>query len=134
MLRAGRDAGNNMNPRSRFIGLIVEDEWLLRMELADELLAAGWQTLEAGTGEAALDLIAKEERIDFLITDIRLQGVVDGWRVADIFRQRHPQGVVIYVSANPDLAARRAEGSVFIGKPCDVRLLLQTCDRLMSVG
>jgi len=123
-----------MNPRSQFTGLVVEDEWLLRMELADELLAAGWRTLEAGTGETALELIAKEERIDFLITDIRLPGAVDGWSVADVFRQLHPQGAVIYVSANPDLATRRVEGSVFIGKPCDVRLLLQTCDRLLSVG
>ncbi|HEY4078865.1 MAG TPA: response regulator [Rhizomicrobium sp.] len=123
-----------MNPRSQFTGLVVEDEWLLRMELADELLAVGWRTLEAGTGEAALDVIDREERIDFLITDIRLPGSVDGWSVADAFRLRHPQGAVIYVSANPDLSTRRAEGSVFIGKPCDVRLLLQTCDRLLSVG
>jgi DNA-binding response OmpR family regulator len=119
------------NPRTVFIGLIVEDEWLLRMELADELLAAGWAVLEAGTGEAALDVIAHEDRIDFLVTDIRLPGPVDGWAVADAFRQRHAGGAVIYVSANPDLPGRRAPGSAFITKPCDIALLLQTCDRLV---
>jgi DNA-binding response OmpR family regulator len=120
------------NPRTAFIGLIVEDEWLLRMELADELMAAGWTILEAGTGEAALDVIAREARIDFLVTDIRLPGPVDGWAVADAFRQRHNAGsAVIYVSANPDLAGRRAAGSVFLTKPCDMAVLLKTCDRLV---
>lgn len=117
--------------RSEFTVLLAEDELFLRMELADELQGAGWKVLEAGTGEAALTFLDQDEKIDFLITDIRLGGVVDGWRVAERFRELHPGGAVVYVSANPDLAARRVEGSVFLGKPVDMKVVLSTCDRLM---
>src|SRR6187399_3314367 len=120
-----------MRSRSEFAVLVVEDELLLRMELGDALQEAGWNTLEAGTGEAALTFLDQDEKIDFLITDIRLGGAVDGWQVAERFREIHPDGAVIYVSANPDLAARRVRDSVFLGKPVDVRMVLDTCDRLV---
>lgn len=119
------------NERTGFTGLIVEDEWLLRMELIDEMQAAGWRVLEAGSGEAALALMARESAIDFLVTDVRLPGRADGWTVADAFRAAHPDGAVIYVSANPELTARRAPGSAFLGKPCDMAVLLATADRLV---
>lgn len=117
--------------RAEFTVLVVEDEWLLRMELADELLLAGWRVREAASGEEALALLAREPEIDFLITDIRLGGAADGWDVADAFRAGHSDGAVIYVSANPDLAARRARASVFLGKPVEIRALLATCDALV---
>ena len=120
--------------RSHFTGLIVEDEWLLRMELSEELRNAGWSVLEVATGEAALTLLDRQPRLDFLVTDIRLPGQVDGWAVADRFRARWPQGAVIYVSANPELASRRVAGSRFIGKPCEMKLLLQTCEELVLAG
>ncbi len=117
---------------SRLTGLIVEDEWLLRMELADELRDAGWDVLEAESGEAALKLLAEQPGIAFLVTDIRLGGPADGWQVADAFRAAHPGKPVVYVSANPDLNHRRVEGSAFLGKPCDMRVLVETCRRLLA--
>ncbi len=114
------------------IGLVVEDEWLLRMEMVDELREAGFQTLEAATGDAALSLLDSDLKADFLVTDIRLPGGADGWTVAEHFHARHPGKPVIYVSANPDLAARRVTGSVFLGKPCDMRQLLETIARLLK--
>lgn len=114
------------------IGLVVEDEWLLRMELVDELREAGFQTLEAATGDAALSLLDSNLEADFLVTDIRLPGAADGWAVAERFRDRHPGKPVIYVSANPELGSRRVDGSVFLGKPCDMRQLLETVARLLK--
>ena len=120
-----------MTVRAQYRCLVVEDEWLLRMHLVDELTDAGWQTLEAGTGEEALSIIAREPKVDVLITDIRLPGAVDGWGVADVFRRTHPDRPVIYVSANPDLLTRRAPGSLFFGKPVDMQVLLEACDKLV---
>lgn len=116
--------------RAQFTGLVVEDEWLLRIQMVDELHYAGWKTVEAGTGEEALRLIAGGDAIDFLLTDIRLPGAVDGWEVAEAFRTRYPARPVIYVSANPMVPARQVQGSVFLTKPCDIETLLETCDRL----
>ena len=120
-----------MRSRSEFTILVVEDELLLRMELVDVLQDAGWNTLEAATGEAASAYLDQDEKIDFVLTDIRLGGAVDGWQVAERFREIHPDGAVIYVSANPDLASRRVRDSVFLGKPVDMKVVLGTCDGLV---
>jgi CheY-like chemotaxis protein len=120
-----------MNLRAKHTVLVVEDEWLLRMELVDELGAAGWTIHEAGSGEEALLVLEQQAGIDFLVSDIRLGGKVDGWGVAERFRELHPDGPVVYVSANPDLANRRVPGSVFLGKPVMIETLLKTCDQFM---
>jgi CheY-like chemotaxis protein len=120
-----------MNPRAKHTVLVVEDEWLLKMELVDELAAAGWRTCEAASGEEALLVLEREPDIGFLVSDIRLGGRVDGWGVAERFRELHPHGPVIYVSANPDLAHRRVAGSVFLGKPVELATLLDACDQLV---
>lgn len=120
-----------MNDRAQHTVLVVEDEWLLRMELADELAAAGWQVREAATGEEALLILEREPAIGFLVTDIRLPGQVDGWGVAERFRALHAEGAVVYVSANPDLAHRRVPGSIFLGKPVVLEVLLRSCDQLV---
>jgi CheY-like chemotaxis protein len=118
-----------MRQREQFTGLIVEDEWLLRLEMIEELARAGWRLTEAATGEEAMALI--EGGIDFLVTDIRLPGRINGWDVAEAGRRRDPQLPVIYVSANPIDPGRRVEGSLFLGKPVDMLQLLHGCDRLV---
>jgi CheY-like chemotaxis protein len=121
---------------SQVTGLVVEDEWLLRLELAEELAMAGWQVREAGSGEEALKLLdqirAESGHVDFLVTDIRLGGPVDGWEVAEACRKLWPGLPVIYVSANPIAEKRRTEGSAFFSKPVEVEQLITTCRRLLG--
>jgi CheY-like chemotaxis protein len=116
-----------------FVGLVVEDEWLLRLELTEELSGAGWQILEAASGEEAQEQISAAAHIDFLVTDIRLAGKMDGWAVADMVRRTYPQAAVIYVSANPRNRERQVTDSVFLGKPVDIRQLLTARDRLVRM-
>jgi CheY-like chemotaxis protein len=116
--------------RSEMIGLVVEDEWLLRLELVQELVNAGYRVEEAGSGEEALAMLAAGTRLDFLVTDIRLNGPVDGWQVAEAARAAYPGLGVVYVSANPVVEGRRVPGSVFLGKPCDIAALLRACNAL----
>jgi CheY-like chemotaxis protein len=120
-----------MREASDFTGLVVEDEWLLRLELVEELRRAGWKIVEAATGEEALGLLSSGEHFDFLVTDIRLPGPVDGWQVAQSARARYPVLPVIYVSANPINEQRRVPDSIFLGKPCDVSALLRACDQMV---
>jgi CheY-like chemotaxis protein len=67
--------------------LIVEDEWLIRADIVYEFHAAGWVTLEAGSGEEALTILREGRQIDVLVTDIRLSGALSGWDVAQAFRR-----------------------------------------------
>jgi DNA-binding response OmpR family regulator len=117
-------------------GLVVEDEWLIRLELVEELTAAGWAVREAGNGEEALKLIARAQaagdKIDFLVTDIRLGGVVDGWDIAEACRKAWPGLPVIYVSANPVVESRLVPGGVMLSKPVEVENLIAHCHRLIA--
>jgi CheY-like chemotaxis protein len=121
---------------SQLTGLVVEDEGLLRLELAQELSAAGWQVKEAASGEEALRLMtqaeARREKIDFLVTDIRLGGAVDGWQVADACRKAWPGAPVIYVSANTIAEKRKVANSIFLSKPVDVESLIASCRLLIA--
>jgi CheY-like chemotaxis protein len=110
--------------------MVVEDEWLVRMEIADALAEAGWDVFEAASGEEALATLGVELRMDLLVTDIRLLGTMTGWDVAEAFRQAVQDIPVIYASANSALQARQVSGSVFIGKPTLIPHLIATSEML----
>ena len=79
------------------VGLVVEDDWLLRDDIAMELKSEGWHVVEAVNGEAALDLFDTHS-IDVLFTDIQLGGRLNGWDVAEALRAQNPELAVIYSS------------------------------------
>ena len=72
------------------IVLIVEDEWLILAEIAEEFQRAGWTVLEANTGESSVALAQNGQRIDAVVTAIQLAGYLSGWDVADAFRALNP--------------------------------------------
>lgn len=51
--------------------LFVEDNGLLRAEIAEAVRSAGWRVLEAPSGEAAVALIHSDAVIHMLVTDIQ---------------------------------------------------------------
>ncbi|HXI99911.1 MAG TPA: response regulator [Micropepsaceae bacterium] len=107
--------------------LLVEDEWLLRQSLYEEMTVAGWRVLEAASGERALEILAGGETVDLLVTDIRLDGGITGWEVAEACRTANARLPVVYVSGNSPDDSRRVEGSVFLSKPCMIERLLAAC-------
>jgi PAS domain S-box-containing protein len=82
--------------------LLVEDEYSLRLVVANTLRAKGYQVLETRDGESALEL-AKDPtaRIDLLLTDMILPGL-SGRNVADRLRAERPSIKVIYMSGYTD--------------------------------
>ena len=110
-----------MTPDGRQQVLLVEDEILLRETIAESLADEGFDVLQAATGEEALLLIRSEtDSIDWLITDIRLPGVLDGWHVAFEFRFLHPLRPVIYVTGFTSPMPPLVSGSMFLRKPYDI--------------
>jgi CheY-like chemotaxis protein len=110
--------------------LLVEDDWLLRQSLADELGAENWTVVEAESGETAAEILQSGLAINLLITDVRLGGPIDGWEVAEVARRRDDHIPVIYVSASPPSPDRRVPQSVFLSKPCTITELLDACRTL----
>jgi CheY-like chemotaxis protein len=114
--------------------LVVEDEAIVRDLLVAELQDAGYQVLGADTGEKALSVLRDDnQNIDWLFTDIRLPGVIDGWRVADEFRLTHPFRPVVYATAYaPEQARQQLHGSYFFRKPYRPAQVVAAFRRLSS--
>lgn len=113
------------------VALVVEDEGLIRMSIAEDLRADGWTVHETATGEEAMGLF-RANHIDVVFTDIELAGTLSGWEVAEIFRSTHPDLAIIYTSGKVALESRKVSDSVFFGKPYDNIEVLAACDRLVA--
>jgi len=61
--------------------LLVEDEDLLRELVMENLLDAGYRVVEASDGNAGLQVLQSEQRVDVLLSDIKLPDI-DGYQVA----------------------------------------------------
>lgn len=80
--------------------LLVEDEILIRMVLADDFRLAGYSVLEAIDGETGLALFEANPDIRLVISDIRVPGTIDGIALATIIKQLVPTMPVILASAH----------------------------------
>jgi CheY-like chemotaxis protein len=111
------------------IVVVCEDDTLVRMVIVDYLSENGCKILEAGSGEDAVDLLNGPQQLDVLFTDIRLGGVLNGWDVAEIFRDRFPNLRVLYASGYSIDPRRDVQGSEFFSKPYQVDHILEACTR-----
>ncbi len=82
--------------------LVVEDQNLVRMTLAEVLNDEGFQVVEAGTGDEAVMLIDCPDGFHAVVTDIHMPGERDGIAVGRHARRRHPTIPVIYCTGRPD--------------------------------
>jgi CheY-like chemotaxis protein len=114
----------------RRVILVVEDEWLVREDIAQALRVGGLAVLESPTGEGAIAYVQAGRHIDLVFTDIQLAGQLSGWDVAEQFRAARPDAPVIYTSGNSTDRSRSVTGSVFFDKPYFTADVVDACRRL----
>jgi CheY-like chemotaxis protein len=83
--------------------------------------------LESGTGEGAITLLNAHPQVDVLFTDIQLAGYLSGWDVAEAFREKRLNGLVLYASGNSIDARRQVPGSRFFRKPYTSAAIIDAC-------
>lgn len=113
--------------------LIVEDEWLVRMELADAFAELGFTVVESASAEHAAEVLAGGSPVALLVTDIRLAGPRDGWDLAVDARSASPGVAVIYLSANPPALDRIVPGGIFIDKPALMKRVTGAALELLQI-
>ncbi len=119
--------------RRRPVVLLVEDEELLRATVSEALQDRGFTVVEAFDGEDALAILRENGGdIDWLFTDIRLPGTINGWHVAFAFRFIHPLRPVIYATGWSQDLPPSVAGSVFFRKPYDLEQVLEALQTLSS--
>src|ERR1700745_1732845 len=98
--------------------LIVEDEFLLRMNAVEMIEAAGFEAVEAANADEAIDILESRRDITVVFTDIQMPGSMDGLKLARAVRGRWPPIKIIATSGHVHLdEADLPEGGRFLPKP-----------------
>jgi len=106
--------------------LLVEDEALIRADLAETLTEAGIEVVEAASADQAIGILESRRDIHVLVTDIEMPGSMNGLKLAAYVRDRWPPVRLIVTSgfaklSRDDLPA----GGRFFPKPVDSRELVR---------
>ena len=114
--------------------LLVEDEGLIRLTLAETLEEAGYTVVLAKSGDEACQLLDTLDEVDVLLTDIQMPGAADGIDVARSFTARHPNSPVVFMTGRPDMMARvgkLSDTEVLLRKPFGSRQMLSALESLL---
>ena len=102
----------------RPVVLIVEDEFLLRMDAVEMIADAGFEVLEAGNADEAIEILEARRDISVIFTDIQLPGSMDGLKLARAVRGRWPPIKIVATSGHVDVGETDLpEGGRFLAKP-----------------
>jgi CheY-like chemotaxis protein len=109
--------------RSKATVLVVEDDALARELLAQLLQAGGYDVIATSTGDRALLILCQQgQEIDWLVSKVRLPGLVCGWILADEYHEHHPDRPALLLS-DVDPAAKPSANAVFIPPLAPMRVL-----------
>jgi CheY-like chemotaxis protein len=109
--------------------LVVEDEPLVRMMIAEALRKAGLAVLEAGSSDEALTVM-EGATVNLVFTDLRMPGTMDGIGLMKVLRKSRPELKLVVASGySPDWPSPHF-ADAFIGKPYDVE---RTVDRITAL-
>ena len=102
----------------RPVVLIVEDEFLLRMDAVDMIAAAGFEVVEAADADEAIGILEARRDITVVFTDIQMPGSMDGLKLARAVRGRWPPIKIVATSGRVAIAETDLpEGGRFLPKP-----------------
>jgi two-component system, response regulator PdtaR len=115
----------------RPVVLVVEDEFLIRMDAVDMVRAAGFDVTEAESADEAILILESRVDIEVVFTDIQMPGSMDGLKLAAAIRGRWPP---IKIVATSGLVNFRKEdlplGSRFLNKPYSATQIVGTLREL----
>jgi signal transduction histidine kinase/ActR/RegA family two-component response regulator len=87
--------------------LFVEDDASVRMLIRDVLQELGYFPIEAAEPESALPILASDQRIDLMISDVGLPGM-NGRQLAEVARKHRPKLPILFITGYAENAAIRA--------------------------
>jgi two-component system cell cycle sensor histidine kinase/response regulator CckA len=115
--------------------LLVEDETMVRAVAERALSRHGYTVLTAENGEAALEILAREERIDLMISDV-VMPTMDGPTTVREARKTHPDLPILFISGYAEEQLRKSidlERVAFLAKPFSVQKLAEAARDALQV-
>ena len=117
--------------------LVVEDEVLIRMLVADYLRECGYQVFEAAGVAEAKAVLDADTPVDLVFTDVNLASEENGFMLASWVRQHHSGTQVLLISgiANAtEKAGDLCESGPLLAKPYTPDVVLQRIQTLLRRG
>ncbi len=114
--------------------LLVEDETLISVLVAEALSEDGFEVHAVGDAEAALQVLNAGIKFDVLFTDINLPGM-DGTTLAESARQLQPNLAVVYASGRWTLLdrLRAMPHSAVLPKPYSLTRACAAVENLLGI-
>ena len=117
----------------RPVVLIVEDEFLVRMDTRAALETAGFDVIEAGDADEAIAILAVRNDIRLIFTDVHMPGSMDGLKLAHFVRDRWPPVKVVATSGHARITdGDLPEGVRFVPKPYSAAEITATLRELIQ--
>jgi CheY-like chemotaxis protein len=121
--------------RKQFVILVVEDEFLVRMEALDVIRDAGFDVVEAGNADEAILILESRFDIVVVFTDIQMPGSMDGLKFAAVIRGRWPPIKIVATSGLLNLGEDDLpSGSRFLHKPYSPQQIVGTLRELIGAA
>lgn len=107
-----------LHPKAPAVLLVVEDDVVARVTLADELRTCGYKVLEASTADDAMTILTSVP-VHLVFADVMLPGGRDGLEVARAARALQPPPHILLTSGHLGAADLRdaQDLGVFVPKP-----------------
>jgi CheY-like chemotaxis protein len=115
-------------PKSVQTILVVEDEILIRLDVADYLRQCGYRVLEASSAADAVTVLQTDHDVDVVFSDAQMPGAMDGFGLARWIRANRPDLKVILTSGvvrSAELAGDLCEDGPIEEKPYHPQRLLE---------
>ncbi|HLZ64638.1 MAG TPA: response regulator [Aliidongia sp.] len=118
---------------NRKIIILVEQDAASREALGQTLMGDGFTVLSFPDYRGALNAAESDDRIDLLITGLRLPaGTPHGLALAAMIRMRRPQLPTIFTADREDVERLAGEGSAVLEKPFEAAALIRVVTRLIG--
>lgn len=116
--------------------LVVDDDVLIRLAIAEYLRECGFHVFEAADGAEAVTILnAAELAVDLVFSDVQMPRM-DGFALAQWVQAHRPDTRVLLTSGDPGSVAQRANDLCQIGpvvpKPYDHAMLAQRIRRMIG--
>lgn len=130
-----RQEGSESNQAADTV-LVVEDEALIRLVIAEYLRDCGYKVIEAVSADEAIVVLQQtERRVDVVFSDIEMPGTRDGFGLAQWVRVNRP-GVEIILTGSVARAVNAAsnlcEDQGNVPKPYAPQAVLDRIRRLLA--
>jgi CheY-like chemotaxis protein len=115
--------------------LVVEDEILVRLAIADYLRDCGYTVIEAADSDEAMVVLKSTLPVELVFSDVQMPGSMDGFGLARWMREHRPEVKVILTSGytkSAQVAGDLCEEGPLLAKPYQPETVIERIRELLG--